>query len=58
MTKARDTHLEEYERLMAFPLQQWLRECAPLLRYTYIACVVLFLYYTYIQEYIQLDHLD
>jgi len=50
------THLEEYEILIAFPLQQWLRESASLLRYTYIACVVLFLYY--IQTYIQLDHLD
>ena len=28
--------------LIAFPLQQWLRERATLLRYTYIACVVHF----------------
>ena len=24
----------------AFPLQQWLQQCASLLRYTYIACLV------------------
>ena len=26
--------------LIAFPLQQWLRECASLLRYVYMACLV------------------
>ena len=36
MTKATDTH-SEYVVLTAFPLQQWLRERAPMLRYTYIA---------------------
>jgi len=33
------THTE-YVILNAFPLQQWLYEHAPLLHYTYIACVV------------------
>ena len=26
--------------LMAFPLQQWLHECACMIRYLYIACLV------------------
>ena len=30
----------EYVPLIAFPLQQWLRERASLLRYTHIACFV------------------
>jgi hypothetical protein len=38
--KATDTH-SEYVTLIAFPLKQWLRERASLLRYTYIACLVL-----------------
>ena len=29
-----------YVILIAFPLQQWLRERASTLRYTYIACIV------------------
>ena len=33
--QARDTH-SEYVILIAFPLQQWLRERASMLRYTYI----------------------
>ena len=36
--KATNTHLE-YVILIAFPLQQWLRERASMLRYTYIACL-------------------
>ena len=39
MIKATDTH-SEYVMLIAFPLQQWLRQCVSLLRYTYIACTV------------------
>ena len=36
------THTQsEYAILIAFPLQQWLRERASVLRYTYIACRVL-----------------
>jgi hypothetical protein len=38
ITKATDTP-SEYVILIAFPLQQWLRERASLLRYTYIACL-------------------
>ena len=39
VTRAADTHLE-YVILLAFPLQQWLRERASVLRYTYLACLV------------------
>jgi len=31
----------EYIMLIDFPLQQWLHESAPMLCYTYIACLVL-----------------
>ena len=34
--KATDTH-SEYVIVMAFPLQEWLRERVPVFRYTYIA---------------------
>ena len=37
--KATNTHTE-YVTFIAFPLQQWLRERASVLRYTYIACLV------------------
>jgi len=37
--KATGTH-SEYVMLTALPLQQWLQECASMLRYTYIACLV------------------
>jgi len=37
--KATGTHLE-FVLLTAFPLEQWLQECASMLRYTYIACLV------------------
>jgi hypothetical protein len=40
ITKATDTHTE-YVILPALPLQQWLRERASVLRYTYIACLML-----------------
>jgi hypothetical protein len=39
MTKATDTHTENVI-LIDFPMQQWLRERASMLRYTYIACLV------------------
>ena len=32
----------EYVIRIAFPLQQWLEECASTLRYTYIVCLVSF----------------
>jgi hypothetical protein len=38
--KAINTH-SEYVILTAFPLQQWLHKRASMLRYTYIACLVL-----------------
>jgi hypothetical protein len=41
ITKATDTH-SEYVIFIAFPRQQWLRERASLLLYTYIACPVTF----------------
>jgi hypothetical protein len=37
INKATDRH-SEYVILIAFPRQQWLRERAPMLRYTHIAC--------------------
>jgi hypothetical protein len=40
ITKATDTH-SEYLILSAFPLRQWLHERSLILRYTYIACLVL-----------------
>jgi len=38
-TKSTNTH-PEYVILITFPLQQWLRDLASMLRYTYIACLV------------------
>jgi len=35
------THME-YVTRFAFLLQEWLHERAPMLRYTYIACLILF----------------
>jgi hypothetical protein len=40
ITKATDT-LSAYVITIAFPRQQWLGECASILRYTCIACLVL-----------------
>jgi hypothetical protein len=34
------THTDQYVILIGFPLQQWFRKRASLLRYTYIACIV------------------
>jgi hypothetical protein len=39
ISKATDTHAE-YVTLISFPLQQWLYEHSSVLRYTYIACIV------------------
>jgi hypothetical protein len=41
ITKATNT-LSQYVILIAFPLQQWLRERAPMLRYTYIASLAVY----------------
>jgi hypothetical protein len=35
------THPHTHAHKYAFPRQQWFRECAPVLRYTYIACLVM-----------------
>jgi len=43
--KATNTH-SQYVILIAFPLQQWLHERASMLRYMYIACLVLSLHET------------
>jgi hypothetical protein len=43
IAKATDTH-SEYVILIAFPRQQWLCESAWMLRYTYIAYLVMFHY--------------
>ena len=40
INKATNTH-SQYVILITFPLQQWLHERASLLRYTYIACIVI-----------------
>jgi len=40
ITKATDTH-PEYVMFIAFPLQNWLRERASILRFSYIACIAL-----------------
>jgi hypothetical protein len=51
ITKATQTHTHsEYVILIAFPLQQLLQERASMLRYTYIACLVILkcIYYIYI----------
>jgi hypothetical protein len=40
ISKSTDTH-PKYVILIAFPRQQWLRERSSVLRYTYIACLVL-----------------
>jgi hypothetical protein len=40
ITKATNTH-SEYVIFTAFPLQQWLQERGSMLRYTYIACIVI-----------------
>ena len=37
--KARNTH-SDCVILIAFPLQQWMHKRAPLLRYTYMSCLV------------------
>ena len=39
ITKTTNTH-PEYVMLIAFPQQQWLRERALMLRYTYIDCLL------------------
>jgi len=40
--KATNTH-SNYVTIIAFPLQQWLHERATLLRYTYSACLSIYL---------------
>jgi hypothetical protein len=40
MPKATNTHSEYVLLIIAFPLQQWLREHAAMLHYTYIACLL------------------
>ena len=41
ITKATNTH-SEHVIIIVFPLQQWMQERASMLRYTYIACLVIF----------------
>ena len=47
--KDTNTH-SEYVTLMVFPLQQCLREYASVLRYTYIACLVIQIWWQQIKE--------
>ena len=42
INRATDTH-SEYVLLIAFPLQQWLREHVSVLRYMCIACRILYM---------------
>ena len=37
-------HTDQYVILIAFPQQQWFRERASLLRYTYIVCLVKYIF--------------
>jgi hypothetical protein len=37
-------HTDQYVILIAFPLQQWFRERASMLRYTYIVCLVKYIF--------------
>ena len=53
--KATNTH-SACVILIAFPLQQWLRESASMLRYTYIACFVAFVYFSLLTNYHYLKH--
>jgi hypothetical protein len=39
ITESTDTH-SEYGVPIEFPLQQWLHECASMLRYAYAVCIV------------------
>ena len=39
INKVKDTR-SEYVIIIVFPLQQWLRERVPVLRYTYTACLI------------------
>ena len=43
ITKATDKR-SEYVKLIPFPLQRWLREDASMLSYTYVACLVIYLW--------------
>jgi len=43
INKAKDTQ-SEYVILISFPRQQWLRERALMLRYTYISCIFVFIW--------------
>jgi len=40
LPKATNTH-SEYVMVIVFPLRQWLHKSASVLRYTYIACLVI-----------------
>jgi hypothetical protein len=42
ITKATDTH-SEYLILIALLRQQWLRERTSVLRYTYVACLIIYI---------------
>jgi len=46
ITKATNTH-SVYVLRIAFPLQKWLHERASMSRYTFIACFVVAMSYTY-----------
>jgi len=54
ITKNTDAR-SEYVILAAFPRQRWLRERAPLLRYTYITCLGAVIYMTVIPTFLAGD---
>jgi hypothetical protein len=49
--KATNIH-SEYVIIIAFPLQQWLKERASMIRYTFIDYIVVIPYYWYISKYV------
>jgi hypothetical protein len=49
--RATNTH-SEYVIILAFPLQQWLKERTSMLRFTVIAFIVVISYYRYISKYV------
>jgi len=46
-TKARTQSFIMLGLLFAFPRQQWLRERAPMLRYTYVTCLCFYMYFNW-----------
>ena len=56
ITKARVTH-SEYVILIAFPFKQWLHKRTSALRYTYTACLVLYIKAIWLNRYCSVSKL-